>query len=323
MLNETPENNYDRKTLFYDIFLDDSKNYVYIYAPKLFNFESILKKWEPYLDGIHHPNWAIRKYKRFDTIKIKTEIPAKKLRFELAGRNFEVEISIANQDKFKNLNVLCTLSKNNKLEWIYDWMVHHHQEQGATGLIIFDNGSTIYSIHELRQFLSSVPGYEAIEVISAPQPFGPATATARAKFLQPALLNLARARFLNNAAAVLCIDIDELVISKSNENIFEYTKKSLLGFVAFEGEWRYAKLENSFARHADHVWKNHRDEKCASKYCYSPDGVFGKLTLDVHGLAMFGRKLFPITKNFQFIHCRSINTGWKNSRANPKDLRKH
>jgi hypothetical protein len=318
--NETTENTYDRKTFIYDVFFDDLNNQVVIYAPKLLNFESILDHWKPRLDGIHHSHWIINKFKRYDVIRIKTTGAARNFSFNLFDKEYDINLSKSDHDKFKNLNVICTLSKNNKMEWIRDWMVHHHQTQAASGLILFDNGSNIYSIEQLREFVSSVPGFKAIEVVSAPLPFGPPTASARAKFLQAALLNLARARFLNRANSVLCIDIDELVFSKCGKNIFQYTQQNPLGFVAFNGEWRYTKTTNSLIRHADHTWKNVEDEKCASKYCYDPKGLLGRMDLDVHGLTLFGRKLFPASKEFSFLHCRSINTAWKNSRKNSENL---
>ena len=317
---ETTENAYDRKTFFYDAFFDDINFQVVIFAPKLLNFESLLEQWAPRLDGVNHPHWIINKFKRYDVIRIKTTTTVQNFHFKLFNIDYYINLPKINHDYFENLNVICTLSKNNNLDWIRDWMVHHHRTQSADGLILFDNGSTIYSIEKLREFLSTVPGYKVIEVISAPLPFGPPTASARAKFLQPALINLARARFLNRANSVLCIDIDELVISRSGKNIFQYTQKNFWGFVAFNGEWRYAKAKNSLIRHSDHTWKNEQDEKCASKYCYDPKSLLGQMDLDVHGLTLFGRRLFPTSKEFSFVHCRSINTAWKNPRKNPENL---
>lgn len=314
---------YDQRTLFYDVFFDHHRRVVRLFAPRLFNLVKLLDRWCPRIDG--RPVHAVKVLSRakFDEIVLYCPglISARRLSFELGDEKFEVEIGSLQASMFEQKNVICTLSKNNEIAWLRDWMGFHRRLHGADSLLIFDNDSTIYSTEELQQELSRVPGFTTVRVVSAKFLYGPQRGVSRGLgrscFLQATLLNLARERFLSSARAVLSIDVDELVQSSSSQSVFDITARSPLGLVMFEGAWRYS-VSQEWPSHRDHIWMREKDESCPSKYCYRPDSLLGRLTLDVHAISSVGRRWYPKHPDLTFAHCRSITTSWKEQRGTPE-----
>lgn len=314
---------YDARTFFYDAFQDALTWEVRLFAPRMFNTEKLLSKWSPCLDGVPAIRQHLVRHQRFDEISLSNRSNGRisQLSFSVDGHIFEVPVAASEPEIFEDANVLCTVSKDNEISWIRDWMAFHHHHHKANALLLFDNGSSQYEPVALEEELRRVSGYKTVKVISAKFPYGPHVGATkgigRARFLQAALLNLARARWLCKARAVLNVDIDELVSSRSRVSIFDATAASRLGLVMFSGEWRYRRTETGSPAHGDHVWKHTADRPCPSKYCYRPTGVLGRLTLDVHGLQQISRKILPHDRDFFFAHCRSVTNSWKELRHSP------
>jgi hypothetical protein len=314
---------YDTRTFFYDAFQDARTGEVRLFAPRMFNTERLLSEWSPCLNGVSVTRQRLIRHQRFDEISLANRScgPISQLSFSVKGHPFEVPIAASEPETFQGANVLCTVSKDNEVDWIRDWMAFHHHHHKANALLLFDNGSSKYEPVALEEELRRVSGYKVVKVISAKFPYGPhvgaSSGIGRARFLQAALLNLARARFLCNARAVLNVDIDELVSSRQRISIFDSAVTSRLGLVMFYGEWRYRRTESGSPAHGDHVWKHASDRPCPSKYCYRPSGVLGRMTLDIHGLQHLSRKILPHNHDFFFAHCRSVTNSWKESRHTP------
>ena len=130
---------------------------------------------------------------------------------------------------------------------------------------------------ECREVLKRMDGlrtrFDRKLVITIIGPGGAGNANFNSKFLHMTMVELARRRLLAEARAVLNVDIDELVISRSGRSIFDATVDSPQGYHRIGGQWAYAlpPYAESFPRHADHRYAR-KDGKPRVKVWLYADG---------------------------------------------------
>lgn len=312
------EEKYDYNTFTYDAIADHEKKIITLICPKLYNFGNLV------YNGIFRTEQeklrisSVKKLNRYDEIRLKYNIHSGIIHFKYKDLERTAHISSTEHSLFHGKNCVVTKSKNNSLTWIRDWVNFHIDHHGLEGLVLFDNNSDRYSINDLHHCLSSACGLKMFVIVPAPFRFGTfyrKKYVHRAKFLQVALLNIARLRFLAEANAVLSVDIDELVAPIDGSNIFEETKKSFLGYTLFSGYWRHAALaSNAEVRHADHIYQTKSDRCQATKYCIDPKGPLAFRSWDIHGIFKGQLKKFLIRRDIHYYYCRQITTQWKYAR---------
>jgi hypothetical protein len=302
---------YDFRTLVYDaVQLPDR---VWLFCPKLANLAALLRGAT--IDGQPARVRRIRRFERYDVAEIPWADTAGTLAVAAGGWRAEVALNPADRATFAGRNVLLTLSKNNELRWIRDWVLFHVREHGADAVLFFDNGSRAYGLPEIEAALGDIPGLGPVVVVSAPFPYGPQGARRmkfRANFLQAALLNLARHRFLAPARAVLQCDVDELVLRRGDAGVFDATVASRAGFLRIPGDWRYPDPRSAaMPLHRDHFRRSPASKPCPPKYCIVPEGPMRDKSWATHGLhgVLFGRRF--VTDRFRFLHCYGISDFWK------------
>ena len=301
---------YDRTTLWYDAFWRDGR--VYLVCPKLLNFGPHLKAATFRLDERPAKITRRRSYPRYDVIELSSRVrPAE---ISVSGPGFEVATAVSpdETERFSRLNTHFTMTRNNDPEWIRDFAIFTRKHHGLEAMVLFDNGSTEYPLSALEEALEGV-GLADYAIISVPLPYGRKTIrnSSRAKFLQTALMNIARLRILGRSRAVLNADIDELVWVKQG-NVFDKAVKSYLGLSVFSGEWRYPRPGSSDrVRHEshDHRWVESR--RCPFKYCIAPQGRLRNFSWDVHRVTGFPFKRIMRSTDVGFIHCHHVSTNWK------------
>lgn len=238
---------------------------------------------------------------------------------EFSFKEFTANITIEPDigDFLSGRRALVAVSKNNDLRWIKDWAKFHSIVHGADAVLLFDNASTAYSPQDIHNTLSGVCGIKKVIIVSAPFKYGPQENRSKEKFLQEALLNLGRMKFLVGCKSVLSIDIDELVLCKGGKSIFNMTESSIFGYSLFYGSWRYTSAPGPLPLHKDHYWQlNRTNEKQRTKYCISPQGRFGSKSWSVHGIRGIPRWLQRIihARSAEYLHCRQITTNWNYNR---------
>ena len=201
-------------------------------------------------------------------------------------------------------------------------MVH-----GLQGLVFFDNDSEKYSTQDVHTALLGVNGLEKLRVLSAPFPYGSTLNSINkhsSKFLTAGLLNIARLRYFQSAAAVLVTDVDELVTPTPEGSVFTLAQHSPFGYIAFRGRWRYPEpVDSKHIRHVNHVYRSTNDRLSrARKYCICPRGFFRFLRWHTHrvGTGLFKKNAVKnalTTSRIEYWHCRKISTFWKNPRKVP------
>ena len=236
--NADYDEKYDFRTLFYDAIFVPQSRAICLICPKLLNLSAVVK------DGLFASNDQRLKPKimhqrgRYDEIWLECSGVPDCLRIRFGTFDCEITVGKQNKQTFKGLRCAVLKSKDNDLEWIKDWAEYHVKVHGLQGLVFFDNGSEKYSTEDVHNALLEINGLEKVRVLSAPFPFGPVTHSTykhSSKFLTGGLLNIARLRYFQSAAAVLVTDVDELVAPTPAGSVFALAERSPFGYVAFRG----------------------------------------------------------------------------------------
>jgi hypothetical protein len=306
---------YDDRTLVYGAVAMPGR--VRLYLPRTFNLWPFLAEARVELDGQAVPLPRRRIFRRFERIDLpwRGAAPAAVRLVSPALGPVSLPVAADEAAPFDGRRVVYTLLRNERLDWIRDWLLFHQREHGADAALISDNGSTTHTREDLLAAMRSVPGYAVTEVLDIPLPWGPRhfeKGVDDGKFLQTTLLNLVRDRFFRGAAGVLNADIDELVVRRGERTAFDIARR--WGYATFRGSWRYAPPLDRPPRHADHVLVDRADRRCPTKYVYVPASVLGRGCLSVHSLEKIGRDFFK-TDALHFLHCRGISTSWKIDRT--------
>jgi hypothetical protein len=232
-------------------------------------------------------------------------------------------------EQFAGRRVLHTLSRNNDIAWILDWVRFYVAVHGADAVLLYDNASTDYSSDDLRAALAQAFPDVTARVVDWPFRYGPQGGMAGAvdgretpwdsDFCQTGSMQHARFRFLGRARSVLNVDIDELVLSDRGRSIFEATEQTRGGFLKFAGHWISATTPHGVApgcgRHGDFWLLDAREQdECPPKWCVVPARTSRtRHCWSAHNL--FGaRRNRRISGEFAYRHMRGISKGWKEVR---------
>jgi hypothetical protein len=310
---------YDFRTLAYDAIACPEEHAVVLLCPKLFNFEAIVHEGKFSISGRPLRVRGIRKHRRFDEVFLDWDGIDGMLVFEHGELTLHAGLSRCELEDFRGRNAMIAISRNNSLPWIRDWVSYHIRAHGLEAVVLIDNASDFYSASDLADTLAGIAGLKAFRIVSAPFSYGPLGIVRRrfqSKFLQVAMFNAVRRRFLADAAAVLSVDVDELVYSTSGKSVFSSARASFLGYVAFRGSWAFRDPSLiDEPSHAQHVLREENGDKCPYKYCFVPGGIIGKRSLEVHGMAGRWINRLASMNDFGYWHCFSITTNWKNARS--------
>ncbi len=312
------EDAYDFDTLWYDAVRIGRD--VRLICPRLYTLRPLLDRLQA--DGAHLKAPRVQGFRRHDIARLKVPDGAHRLSLQRGNWHAESGISPDGAAHFQGLNASLHMNRNNRLEWIDAWARFHIAEHGLEAMLILDNASTDYPPEAILDALSA-SGLKRAVVLKVPQSYGPTRrkhGRRGGKFLQPAMLNLARLRFLRTARAVLNADLDELVWSRGGA-VFDAAAQSLLGLVMFAGEWRMPipRVEPPYT-YRQHVHVRPGNWPCPTKYCICPGGALRWAGWDVHRLESLVPIALPPRKDFGYWHCRGITTDWKGyGRLGPGD----
>ena len=120
---------FDSTTLAFDVFMSDDK--LVLSGPPAYGLECFFKKNNFFVDGQAvdiQPQVQLLDRTQRNWLFCNKNI--KNLKWTYEGIEFNISVNHHCHDLFRNKKVLFTLSKNNKFEWIYDWIkfykiIHH------------------------------------------------------------------------------------------------------------------------------------------------------------------------------------------------------
>ncbi len=252
------EQQFDATTLFFDSFRCEDGRMVLL-GPPLFNMAPAFAAMELVaLPSRTRCTFEIRHLDRHMQIWPAAPRGTEALRFAGAFGAFEVAVAPALTSPFRGRRVIFTLSKDNEIEWVRDWVRFNRDIHGADAVLIYDNESSRYTTGELLQAVRSLDGIAEAAVVHWPFRYGPQGTLASglwdSDFCQLGAWEHARRRFLSSARSVMNSDIDELVLCHDGESVFDKAERSRFGIVRYPGRWVIATGEPANAalpRHRD------------------------------------------------------------------------
>lgn len=321
--DESYDSKYDFKTVFYDCIISGQQ--LLLPGPPLMNFDQLLEEGKLTVSG--KPATAIQtsQLERNQLTTLTFDEPLAEgdlLRFEHHSITpIETEIRRSWNDFFSGFNVLYTMQKDEELEWISDWAKYYSRIHNVNSVLIFDNGSSKYSLTELRDVVDKIPEIERVAVINWPFKYGPQGGSWDGKdapwdsdFCQIGAFQTARFRFLARANGMVNADIDELVVPLTKRTLFDSLAESDSGVIGYGGHW----IENSsgdisvnsLPRFWEHALTKDRDAPCAAKWTGAPERWPDRAQPTAH----FVRNIdYLPSPDFYTAHFRALNSGWKST----------
>lgn len=305
---------YDRHTVFYDAYRTAAGGRVTLHCPKLLNLGKPVRHGLV-VDGARPRALRHKRYLRHDEITVAASATAQ-IGLKLGDKNFEVMPQTDEGTTFEGLDCLVALQKNNQLDWIESWARFHVNAHGVTGILLFDNGSTSPPPDAIAAAFAKIKGLQVARVVRAPFPYGvkiSSKLSPTAQYLQQAMLNLARNRFLCKAAGVLAVDIDELVKPLPDGTVFDAARTSRFGLHVFKGTRVYPDDPAQPAPQHAHRNSLPAEPSKVQKWCLIPDRIANRFPWAVHrsGGPFTG---FCVAQAPGFWHCESTTTNWKGHR---------
>ena len=326
------EADFDDDTLWYDLFYRMEEECLVAVGPPRLNLAAELERaGAHFLCGQERLEALPLEMDRFAETWIRSPGARSGEPFRFAGGQFAITFSPgANHTEwFTGKRTLFTLSRDNSLVWIRDWVAHHVRRHGAEAVLFYDNGSSLYTPGELLSVIAAVPGIETAVVVPWPFRYGPQGGTqARlpwdSDFCQHGAFSHARWRFLEQARCVLNCDVDEILAAPAGASVFSLCEESDTGYLPFPGRWCYAHPPaEGEIRHRNHILAAPEWSGCPLKWAAVPGRIPPEAQWKVHSISGVPA---ADSKGLHYWHCRSANTSWKGERSpahNPPGLGEH
>ena len=304
---------YDTDTLVYDCFFDPVTETVKLICPPLLNFAPILEEAQFHVDGRAVSIAQIMQLTRGTVISLESgDGQVLSISHRLFGGNLVIGRSFVAD--LAGMNGVYTISRNNRLEWIIDWLRYYVDVHGLQAVVLSDNGSTDYTPQQLGDAIAGVAGLQQAYILHARYPFGPVGGAFKALFLQMTLGEMVRTRFFAKARAVLNADIDELFYSRSGQSVFDATVQSPMGYLRADARWVYApQIAGDVPRFRDHSAVSATGvPKANRKWCIDPQGPLQGREWLTH---FINTRQDPVNPDFCMWHFHQISTHWKAERG--------
>jgi hypothetical protein len=331
--DERFDEQFDATTLFFDAFHCEDRDRIVLLGPPLFNLAPAFVAMRVTALPSRAPcSLELRQLDRHMQTWVKAPRGTESLRFSGALGEFDVEIAPPLPSPFRKRRVIFTLSKDNEIEWVCDWVRFNRDIHGADAVLIYDNGSTRYTTGELLDAVRAIDGIAEAAVVHWPFRYGPQGTLANglwdSDFCQLGAWEHARRRFLANARSVMNSDIDELVLCDDSRSIFGNAERSAFGISRYSGRWVVATGESkatSLPRHCDfHIilrpqmqrtrfFLNRDTVACFPKWTVVPRRCPDRTQWKVHTIGGWLPARLK-TRGASFRHFREIGGNWKYDR---------
>jgi hypothetical protein len=329
---------YDSSTLFFDAIFSSDGSKIILLGPPFNNLADHVAGFVIVArPSGERCNYEIRNMDRHAQMWISVPPGTERISVHSPLGEYEVTPNANQSAFFSDKRVLFTLSKNNRLEWIEDWVRYHRDIHGANAILLYDNKSTEYSEVHLAQRLSQIAGIERVGVVSWPFKYGPLGTVDGlywdSDYCQAGAFEHARWMYLQAASSVMNNDIDEFVVPMGRRGAFEAAERSWTGYIRYYGSWVTGVLDRTRdatpdapIRHRDFEyrlkvapkrrWRLLPDNSrfCNPKWAVVPRRCPPGTQWLQHYIDNWpgGKRsgLWVTTREFYFGHFREISTGW-------------
>lgn len=318
---------FDRRTLFYDCFWAADGETVLLVGPPLRNLRKAVERADFRVAGSE-----TRLRPRFHasisvTIVALSGVPAgaSRLTVVLGDQTFSLAIQPNYAERLAGRRLMFTMNCNNEAGWLAAWADYHRRFHGVDGVIVFDNGSSNLTPEEVGAALCK-SGIADVFVVPWDHLYGPYDPKVLinpywARFAQIGAMNLVLRRFGAAAAGLLNCDIDELVHTRAEGDVFEALDRTPQGLLVMHGAWMETKRVSSrFGDHRDFSYrlKDPKGRHCAQrKWTLDPRRPWVS-DLDVqpymHWIEGRPRGSKTMAEGAFYWHFKGINTNWKTAR---------
>ncbi|WP_237218414.1 hypothetical protein [Rothia nasimurium] len=237
------EEKYDFHTFAYHAYWNTAGDKAILICPPFGNFRDTVKLGDQKiaLTDADSEYLTVYKYPRYYRVEVAEELLDARGQLPVYVNDSEaysLKIQDNISDLFRDLKILHTLQKDNNLEWIYDWVKYYISVHEIDAVVIFDNGSTKYSIEEIKETVISAGNGKLKKVIIFDWdfPYGPAMSPWTSFFLQPSTFAVAHEYIYQYADFVVNTDIDEYIL-ESDTSLSQALDESGTGSLVIHGHW--------------------------------------------------------------------------------------
>lgn len=330
---------YERHTIFHDVFLGDGA--LLAVGPPLVNLAARVRPIRCRIlrdDGSSSPPLRHRLERHERCTLHRFRLPpawrdATTLRasVELATGQ-RAEFDAVRQSLAPVFLQVATLQKDNRVEWIADWL-GHLARLGVERVLLYDNDSA--DARELPARLRALEGIPDVVLVHWPFPYGPGRSHYN-QFAQPSQLNHAHLCF---GGAEWCghFDVDEYPVSGSGHSLVEHLEalSPRTGLLRLDSWWAprvsgegtaegRAGPTAEFPTVRDFRFRERAARGKARKYLVRTRAL---KSARVHNarLRLGWWRRSPATERLGFVHYLALNNGWKGERdqAVPLDPARH
>lgn len=332
------DDQFDADTLFFDAFRATDGRIVLL-GPPFFNLEPAIRSMRVRaLPSGVECRFEVRSWNRHGQVLVAAPDGTTGLELGLSFGTITVSPSPGDTDVFAGRRVIFTLSRNNRLAWVQDWLRFARDMHGSDAVLFYDNASTAYGPEALLESLAAVEGIAVARVVSWPFRYGPQGLDAwrfwDSDFCQHGALEHARRRFLATAAGAQNADVDEMLVSRSGRSVFDAAARDRFGIARYEGRWVAMSGDGSGPggepTHRDHSLMLRRrpirrfgilpadGHACPPKWTVVPSRIPDHVQWSVHSLGRWlpGRRK---RADFSYRHFLGITDNWKYQRTASAD----
>lgn len=314
---------FDYLTLFSDAFTSGDR--VLLIGPPLLNLEEPLRQstfiWNE-MDVSEKVEYE--SFDRMSRVSFQATKSVGTLTINGPLGRFDIKVNSARNDLFAGESVLVTEQKNNRLEWIAYWVFFNARINDVTSFVIYDNKSTNYSLSTLEELFRRIPGVRNWVIVDCDTPYGPTGGPDQiwdSDFGQYICWEHARQYFLRDAAACMCIDIDELPITVSGKSIFAQLRESGKPAMRFRRQPIVAfpsseRDQRDYRTHSDYVLGDDRGAWLNFKYAFMPNRLSQNDQLKVHELTGEKAEAYESPETFAG-HFEGIRVDWRSDQTIP------
>jgi hypothetical protein len=331
--DEKFEQQFDATTLFFDAFRCEESNKIVLLGPPLLNLAPAFAAMRVVAPPSRAPcAFELRHLDRHMQMWVNAPFGTERLRFSGTLGEFDVAVVQPAASPFRDRRVIFTLSKDNEIDWICDWVRFNRDIHGADAVLIYDNESSRYTTGDLLDAVRSVGGIAEAAVVNWPFRYGPQGTLANglwdSDFCQLGAWEHARRRFLKSARSVMNSDIDELVLCEDSRSIFHKAEHSPFGIARYSGRWVIdtdGSPADALPRHRDfHVTLRPQMQRgrfflqrdavsCFPKWTLVPERCPDRTQWKVHTIGGWLPARLK-TPGVSFRHFREIGGNWKYDR---------